>query len=163
MIIFIVFALLSYILTIVWVPLVTRTNVVVEAVIVQVQYYGVYSILDWAAFVLYVLKTSMPKFSLLPTQAASWFIDMVTHSNDGVHTLFIPGIFIVVVLAYPANLLRLLLATVFLGSFLVKPILMDPLSLLWRRVVESDRPIFTLVFGGIAGFATAVNELMKHV
>jgi hypothetical protein len=85
------------------------------------------------------------------------------NTKIGMVTLFMPNNFIVFSPAYVANVLRLLLAVVFLGSFIVRPFLMNPLSLLWRRVVESDKPIFTLVFGGIGGFATAINELMKHL
>jgi hypothetical protein len=57
----------------------------------------------------------------------------------------------------------MVLGILFVGSFLVQPFLMRPLSLIWRRIVESDKPIFTLTFGGISSGAVVVNELAKHL
>jgi hypothetical protein len=37
------------------------------------------------------------------------------------------------------------------------------MNLVWRRIVESDKPVFTLIFGGPAAFATAVGEAAKHL
>ena len=64
---------------------------------------------------------------------------------------------------YVSTTIRFLISLVFIGSFLVKPILAQPLSLIWRRIVESDKPIFTLLFGGISSGAVVVNELGKHL
>jgi hypothetical protein len=54
------------------------------------------------------------------------------------------------------NASRLVVTVVFLGSFLLKPV-QQLLMGLWARVVESDKPIFTLLFGGGAAAATAVR------
>src|ERR1700730_1642604 len=43
---------------------------------------------------------------------------------------------------------RFAISVLFVGSFLLKPFIMRPLSLLWRRIVESDKPVFTPIFGG---------------
>jgi hypothetical protein len=64
---------------------------------------------------------------------------------------------------YATYLTRIAIAIVFVGSFLVQPFLMRPILLLWRRVVESDKPIFTLMLGGISSGAVAVSELAKHL
>ena len=40
---------------------------------------------------------------------------------------------------------------------------MRPVSLVWARIVESDRPVFTLIFGGAAAFASAIGEAAKHL
>jgi hypothetical protein len=61
------------------------------------------------------------------------------------------------------TLLRFFIALIFVGSFLIKPLVMRPVNLVWRRVVESDKPVFTLVFGGAAAFATAIGEAAKHL
>ena len=58
------------------------------------------------------------------------------------------------------NLGRLLLGLIFVGSFFLRPVLNFFLTL-WLRVVQSDKPIFTLVFGGIAGFAEAIDQVGK--
>jgi hypothetical protein len=39
---------------------------------------------------------------------------------------------------------------------------MRPVSYIWERIVESEQPVFTLVFGGLAAFATAIEEAAKH-
>jgi hypothetical protein len=49
------------------------------------------------------------------------------------------------------------------GSFIAQPILMRPLSVIWRPVVESDKPMFTLIFGGIASGVGLVSEMAKHL
>ena len=64
---------------------------------------------------------------------------------------------------YFANIIRMAIAIVFVGSFVVQPFVMRPLSLLWRRIVESDKPIFTLLLGGIASGVVLVNEVGKHL
>jgi hypothetical protein len=51
---------------------------------------------------------------------------------------------------------RFALAALFVASYLLKP-LHEAISLLWARVVESDKPIFTLLFGGAAAAAKAVE------
>jgi hypothetical protein len=60
-------------------------------------------------------------------------------------------------------LLRLLLSIVFVGSFIVRPQVMRPLSLVWARIVESEKPVFTVVFGGAAAFATAISDAARHL
>jgi len=32
-----------------------------------------------------------------------------------------------------------------------------------RRYVESDKPVFTVMFGGAAAFASAISEAAKHL
>jgi hypothetical protein len=60
------------------------------------------------------------------------------------------------------TLIRLSISIIFVGSFFLQP-LQRPIMAIWARVVESDRPVFTVLFGGIAGFARAVMEIMKHL
>jgi hypothetical protein len=61
------------------------------------------------------------------------------------------------------NVFRFALSIIFVGSFLLKPVVMRPVNLVWRRVVESDKPVFTVMFGGAAAFATAISEAAKHL
>jgi hypothetical protein len=67
------------------------------------------------------------------------------------------------VAGFAANLIRLAISLVFVGSFLLRPIVMRPLLLVWLRIVESDKPIFTLIFGGASATAVFFNELKKHL
>jgi hypothetical protein len=54
-------------------------------------------------------------------------------------------------------------ALVFVGSFLLRPLIMRPISFVWARIVENDKPVFTLTFGGAAAFASAITEAVKHL
>ena len=69
------------------------------------------------------------------------------------------------VLAMPLfpSLFRFVLSIIFVGSFLLRPLIMRPVSLVWVRIIESEKPVFTLMFGGAAAFATAINEAAKHL
>jgi hypothetical protein len=69
---------------------------------------------------------------------------------------------IAALLLFP-SLLRFFLSIIFVGSFLLKPLVMRPLSLVWARIVESEKPVFTVIFGGAAALATAISEAAKHL
>jgi hypothetical protein len=60
-------------------------------------------------------------------------------------------------------LFRFALSIIFVGSFLLRPLVMRPASLVWARIVESDKPVFTLTFGGAAAVASAIGEAVKHL
>jgi hypothetical protein len=64
---------------------------------------------------------------------------------------------------YFLTLFRFVLSMVFVGSFLLRPLVIRPVSLVWARIVESDTPVFTVIFGGAAAFATAISEAAKHL
>jgi hypothetical protein len=49
-----------------------------------------------------------------------------------------------------------------LNSFSVS-LLQRPIMTLWARIIESDKPVFTLIFGGSAAFAKAISEVAKHL
>lgn len=57
---------------------------------------------------------------------------------------------------------RLLISIVFVGSFLIGKRSMRPVSFLWERIIESDQPVFTLIFGLLGALAAAVEEVAKH-
>ena len=58
------------------------------------------------------------------------------------------------------NLSRFLIMMTFIGSFALKP-LQNPIMTLWARVIESGKPVFTLLFGGTAALAKAIQEIIK--
>jgi hypothetical protein len=61
------------------------------------------------------------------------------------------------------SIIRFGLSLVFVGSFLLRPIVMRPMSLLWARIIESEKPVFTVTFGEVAAFASALGEAAKHL
>jgi hypothetical protein len=60
------------------------------------------------------------------------------------------------------SLCRLLISIVFVGSFLIGKRSMRPVSFLWGRIIDSDQPVFTLIFGGLGALASAVEEVAKQ-
>jgi hypothetical protein len=63
-------------------------------------------------------------------------------------------------IGFVGSLGRIVLTFVFILLFSIKP-LHTTLSTLWLRVVESDKPIFTLLFGGGAAAAKAVEWVIQ--
>jgi len=61
------------------------------------------------------------------------------------------------------SLVRFLVSIIFICSFLLRPLVMRPVSLVWARIVESEKPVFTVIFSGVAAFATAITEVAKHL
>jgi len=59
-----------------------------------------------------------------------------------------------------ANVFRLSIVVIFLMSFLFS-FFRTPIMTLFARVIESDKPIFTLVFGGAAATVKAIQEVIK--
>lgn len=64
------------------------------------------------------------------------------------------------VLGIVANLGRLIILAVFGASFLFQPLLRR-ISTLWLRMIESDKPIFTLMLGGVGGVLGAGAKLAE--
>jgi hypothetical protein len=58
------------------------------------------------------------------------------------------------------SLIRLSIMTIFILSFFLKP-LQNAIMTLWARVIESDKPVFTLMFGGAAALGKAIQEIVK--
>jgi hypothetical protein len=80
----------------------------------------------------------------------------------GQQTFAIDNVILAELPAFPSSF-RLLISVVFVGSFLLRPLIIRPVSLVWTRIVESDKPVFTLIFGGAAAIATAISEAAKHL
>lgn len=66
------------------------------------------------------------------------------------------------VLSALLNLGRLFVLILFLLSFLLKPA-QNAILTLWARIVESDKPIFTLVMSGVGAAIKIVQELSKAI
>lgn len=59
------------------------------------------------------------------------------------------------------NLTRLLILILFIVSFVLRPRIQGPIMTLWRRIIESDKPIFTLVLGGLAALVKAIQQIVS--
>jgi hypothetical protein len=40
---------------------------------------------------------------------------------------------------------------------------MRPVNLFWRRTIETEKPVFTLILGGAAALGSALTEAAKHL
>jgi hypothetical protein len=69
---------------------------------------------------------------------------------------------IVITLALIPNIGRLLLALIFACSFPLRPI-QNPISTIWARIVESDQPVFTLIFGGVAALIETIQKIAENL
>lgn len=94
-----------------------------------------------------ILSSSWKKIYLL-----SYYRSIYASAGPGEQFMLLMGLM--------PNLLRVILAFTFLFSFFLQPA-KGVILTAWARVVESDKPVFTLVFGGVAGIAKAIEELVK--
>jgi hypothetical protein len=60
-----------------------------------------------------------------------------------------------------ANAIRLLFALALLFSFVGRAWLGPVFSTTWARLVETDKPVFTIVFGAVGAIATSIKEILK--
>jgi hypothetical protein len=60
------------------------------------------------------------------------------------------------------NFSRLAIMIIFVGFFLLKP-LQGPIMTLWLRIIESDKPVFTLVLGGGAAIIKAIHGIAANL
>jgi hypothetical protein len=97
--------------------------------------------------------------TLLPTIQISHIRSLLM-----VHRLEIPaGVFLLRlsdVLALIPILVRFSILAIFVGSFFLQTA-QRPIMTLWARIIESDKPVFTLLFGGTAALAKAIQEIIK--
>jgi len=80
--------------------------------------------------------------------------DGIHYLGDGVIFLWYFSTFISLIPPF----IRVSIMTIFIMAFCLKP-LRDPIMTLWARVIESDKPVFTLLLGGTAALAKAIQEI----
>jgi hypothetical protein len=150
--IFTVSLLISYALLVIWVP--TMLNVRVDGT------EGLTLIVTDASSWDEVLSDA--RFFMMPDLHDidfSWYpglIDMVRQPPPAI------DMFPFLAASSIPSLFRFVLSAVFVGSFLLRPLVMRPVSFIWGRIVDSDQPVFTLVFGGLGALASAVEEVAKQ-
>jgi hypothetical protein len=154
---FMLLIVLNYLILALWSPL---TTVVKQSIVL---------------FSLFQLQVDAPKFVIVFTATH----DTITREVFGNHVYFqnfklnnindlfmakMPiDFFAFSLLPLCPSLVRFFISVIFVCSFLLRPLVMRPVNLVWRRIVESEKPVFTLTFGGTAAFATAITEAAKHL
>lgn len=60
-----------------------------------------------------------------------------------------------------ANALRIGFALVFLSSFVFRPIVQPLVSRVWERIIESNRPLFTMLFGALGTLCAVIAAIAR--
>ena len=60
-----------------------------------------------------------------------------------------------------ANGIRIVFGLLFLSSFVFRSLVQAPISRLWYGVMNSDKPVFTTVFGIVGVLVAAVRVFSK--
>jgi hypothetical protein len=156
--VFVLFLLVNYLILAFWSPLVETVK---ETAVIFTQWS-----VDQLEFDIHKLEIDVASFSkgVVPTNTEELFhklsLSRLYYVIIGRNPLDIFAFYYMTV--FP-SLVRFLISLIFVGSFLLRPLIMHPASLVWRRIVESDKPVFTLMFCGAAAFATAISEAVKHL
>jgi hypothetical protein len=95
------------------------------------------------------------------TGTVSAFLSYFTIPLPHMHTWVVP-MHACILSGYAVSLSRLFVAAVFVVSYLLRP-LQPPIAALWARIVESDKPVFTLLFGGTAAVAKTIEEIIHNL
>jgi len=152
-IIFVIMLIVNYLLLVFWSPITSLSR---EMII-------------FLRNILVDIPSQMPSNVLLPIILTPIVYGLLFGINFGLNSILLfkqsheIDAFEFHLLALFPSLFRLTLSIVFVGSFLARPLVMRPVNLVWRRIVESDKPVFTLIFGGVAAFATALSEAAKYL
>jgi hypothetical protein len=81
--------------------------------------------------------------------------------SDSVFAEMYVGVATQILVSAFANAIRVVFALALLLSFLGRRWIGPIFSTVWARLVETEKPVFTIVFGAGGAFATAIKELMK--
>ena len=146
----------------IWPLITTQAKMVTELFYIEMEEGTNFrSLSDWIYFT--QLAFSDLEVNINALYVIKYFKHLLPLSDTKMDILSIAIVWGDFVAAYFSNLLRLGALLVFFGSYLLKPLIIRPTSLLWARLIGSERPIFTLIFGGSSALATAVIEVAKHV
>jgi hypothetical protein len=164
LIIFLVMLFVNYLMMVLWSPITATVRVTFVKILVVAHdiFNSPNSTLTFDGFIsrsLEILTNDIPKVfakTTLNTFYPKNLCEVITNHSE-------IDLFAFYSLESFPTLLRFCLVIIFIGSFLVRPLVMRPVNLVWRRIVESERPVFTVIFGGAAAFATAVSEAAKHL
>jgi hypothetical protein len=164
LVIFVMMTIINYLILIYWAPIAAESR---RGVILNLHSEVIFPVYIPTALIVYT-------FSLIKLVAHVITTNTILGSNETIP--FYPKIVIDYVkwngpidilalffLSIFPSVFRFALSIIFVGSFLLRPLVMRPVSLVWARIVESEKPVFTVIFGGTAAFATAITEAAKHL
>ena len=94
-----------------------------------------------------------------PVEFQPWARDALEIAIPLVYVVTLPTL----VLMNIPTALRVLLSAVFLSAYVLRPIIEGPVALVWARIVESNKPPFTIFLGGLSAGAKIGQEALKIV
>src|SRR5215469_109012 len=151
--------ILNYILLVLWSPFALAVKVIISAMVVNNYLNWIFFPSSVIAFMWDMFKEAIGSY-LYPNELLKQFQDLLFgNSMSSDQTQF----FAFSVAASLPSVFRFFLSVIFVGSFLLRPLVLRPISLVWARIVESEKPVFTVLFGGAAAFASAISEAAKHL
>jgi len=139
-------------------------NYLILMMISPITEYLKYSII--AAFPFDSILLALEIFSSIPSYLLLGMTEGIRnsfHPTELFEITYSIDLFAFYFLSLSPSLFRFALSIIFVGSFLLRPLVMRPISLVWARIIESEKPVFTVLFGGAAAFASAISEAAKHL
>jgi hypothetical protein len=165
LIIFLTMLIVNWMFILFWFPV---TEVYRSTLVIIIPFW-ISQILSHTANYLFISQQLYEVYKQFPHEVISYF----THVPFSIRYLFVPiyrliatsamDEFAFLALLTLPNILRILLSIIFVGSILLRPLVMHPINLVWRRIIESEKPVFTVIFGGAAAIVTAMGEVAKHL
>jgi hypothetical protein len=160
---FLIMLIFNYVCLAIWSPLmygIKLISLIIIGGIIHEFHYRIFNIQFWQDFLhivgeLYQYYTET--ISLYPNNVVKIFKATCESEHVDAYTL------VFFTIGYFASLFRFTMSVLFVGSFLFRPFVLRPISLVWARIVESDKPVFTVIFGGMSALASAVSEATKHL
>jgi hypothetical protein len=150
----------NYVMLVIWLQIIKEKEI--RSIVIVLLNVGELDLLLYAEFwvrVFPILVTDMIKYATEPLKERFYFVSsaLVSPSEYNIYSLATDN------LSALPSLCRFMVSVVFVGSFLLRPVVMRPTSLVWARIVESDKPVFTVIFGGAGALASALSEVAKHL
>lgn len=100
-------------------------------------------------------------FRILPTQQFTYLVNLFSPLKSEITPLsFIDHL--AALLNLIPNMTRFAIAVIFIASFVLQPF-RRPLMSLWARIIESDKPAFTLLFAGAAAVLKAIHQIVSNL
>jgi hypothetical protein len=156
--------LANYIALLIWFPLTSSVKLFIWSFVFSITSFGIdgLSVPIIENFMFELARTrlnAITQFWLVFGEVKS----LVQFGNDAPTASSVFLQIISPMVAYIPIAFRLLISIFFVVATISVALFTRPVSVIWARLIESEKPAFTLLFGGAAALATAFMEVMKHL
>jgi len=163
LVVFSLSAVVNYIALLIWFPLTSSVKLFIWSFVFYITAFGTdgVSVPVVDNFLFELTRTrlnAVTQFQLVFGNITS----LVVFANDTSTAFSVLLQIISPLAAYIPIAFRLLISIFFVSATVVVALSVRPVSVIWARLVESEKPVFTLLFGGAAALAASIIEVMKH-